>query len=164
VQKVCSASDIAAFEANFKSAMSYSDLVKGLPPACGSCILGKESDATWSFVVTDDAGQLGFFNYGACYARVAGGSEACGKAVQYSKFCIQSSCAECASASESSACETNGATQTACATLYAADIQTACGTDQAKIKDLDDACGTPTHAVGVLCGSGADTADAGDGG
>jgi hypothetical protein len=60
VQKVCSASDLAAFEANFKGATGYSDLIKGLAAACGSCILSKQADATWSFVVTDDNGDLGF--------------------------------------------------------------------------------------------------------
>jgi hypothetical protein len=163
VQKVCSASDIAAFDASFKSASLYSDLIKGLPAACGACILGKQTDATWSFVVTDDAGQLGFLNYGACYARAAGGSDACGKAVQYSELCVTASCTDCASASESSACQNDTATQAACATNFAADIQAGCGTEQAKLKALDDACGTAPHAAGVLCGDGAD-ADAGDGG
>ncbi|MDB4996101.1 MAG: hypothetical protein JWM74_3533, partial [Myxococcaceae bacterium] len=116
------------------------------------------------FVVTDDKGELGFFNYGACYARAAGGSDACGKAVQYSEFCIRASCAECADATESAACESDASAQTACSALYAGDVQTGCGADQAKLKALDDACGTPAHAVGVLCGSGADTADGGDGG
>jgi hypothetical protein len=164
VQKVCSASDLATFEANFKGAMGYSDLIKGLPAGCGSCILSKEADAIWTFVVTDDKGELGFFNYGACYARAAGGSDACGKAVQYSEFCIRTSCSDCADAAESAACESDTATQTGCATLYAGDVQTGCGTEQAKLKALDDACGTPVRAVGVLCGSGEDAADAGDGG
>ncbi|MDB4995551.1 MAG: hypothetical protein JWM74_2983 [Myxococcaceae bacterium] len=163
MQKVCSASDIAAFDANFKGASNYSDLIKGLSPVCGSCILGREADATWTFVVTDDKGELGFFNYGACYARAAGGSDACGKAVQYSKFCINASCADCAFGPESSACEADTATQTACSALFAGDIQTGCGTDSGKLKALDDACGTPSHAVGVLCGD-SDAGDAGDGG
>jgi hypothetical protein len=162
-QNVCSAADITAFEANFKGAANYSDLIKGLPAACGSCILGKEADATWNFVVTDDKGELGFFNYGACYARAAGGSDACGKAVQYSEFCINASCSDCASASESSACQSDTATQTACSTNFAADIQAGCGTDQAKLKALDDACGKATLAVGVLCGGGT-VVDSGGGG
>ena len=162
-QTVCSAADITAFEANFKGAQNYSDLIKGLPAACGSCILGKEADATWAFVVTDDKGELGFFNYGACYARAAGGSDACGKAVQYSEFCINSSCSGCASASESSACQKDTATQQACSANFAADVQAGCGSDQAKLKALDDACGKATLAVGVLCGGGT-VADSGGGG
>jgi hypothetical protein len=164
VQKACSASDLAAFATNFTGATAYSDLIKGLPAACASCILGKESDATWSFVVTDGAGQVGFLNYGACYARATGGSDACGKAVQYSEFCTSASCADCASAAESMACESDTATQTGCAAQFGSDIQTTCGTDQAKLKALDDACGTATHAAGVLCGGGDGEADAGDGG
>jgi hypothetical protein len=162
-QTVCSAADITAFEANFKGAQNYSDLVKGLPAACSSCIMGKEADATWAFVVTDDKGELGFFNYGSCYARAPGGSDACGKAVQYSEFCINASCSDCASTSESTACQSDTATQTACSTNFAADIQSGCGTDQAKLKTLDDACGKATLAVAVLCGGGA-PADAGGGG
>ena len=165
-QKACSVSDIAAFEASFKSrkgTASYLDLVKGLPAACASCILGKEADATWGLVVTDDKGELGFLNYGACYARAGGGSDACGKAVQYNKFCIFASCADCGSASESSKCETSTATLTACSNNFAADIQIACG-DPAKVNALDDACSSPALAVGVLCGGGTGVSDAGDGG
>jgi hypothetical protein len=166
MQKACSASDLAAFEASLKSrtgSASYSDLIKGLPAACGSCILGKEANATWTFVVTDDKGELGFINDGACYARAGGGSDACGKAVQYEKFCIKAACSDCASASESSKCETDTATLTACSNNFEADIAAACG-DQAKRKTLDDACSKPALAVGVLCGGGAGVSDAGDGG
>ncbi len=163
VQNVCAAADITAFEANFKGANTYTDLIKGLPAACGSCILGKEADATWNFVVTDDKGELGFFNYGACYARAAGGSDACGKAVQYSEFCINSSCSECEDATSNSACQSDTATQTACSANFAADVQAGCGSDQAKLKALDDACGKATLAVAVLCGGGS-PADAGGGG
>jgi hypothetical protein len=154
-QKVCSASDIAAFEARFKSrkgGASYSDLIKGLPAACGSCILGKEADATWAFVVTDDKGELGFLNYGACYARAAGGSDACGKAVQYNNFCIFASCADCGPSSDASTCESSASTLAACSNNFAADIAADCG-DQAKLQALDDACSEPSLAVGVLCGA-----------
>jgi hypothetical protein len=102
-------------------------------------------------------------NYGACYARAADGSDACGKAVQYSEFCLKGSCADCVSAMESSACESDTATQTGCAS-FSSDAHMACGTDPAKLKALDDACGSAVRAVAVLCGSSADTPDAGDGG
>jgi hypothetical protein len=162
-QNVCTAADITAFETNLNASGTYLDLIKGLPAACGACILGKEADSTWPFVVTDDKGELGFFNYGACYARAPGGSEACGKGVQYSEFCITASCSDCASDSESTACESDTATQTACSTNFDADIQAGCGSDQAKLQALDDACGKATLAVAVLCGGGA-PADAGGGG
>jgi hypothetical protein len=164
VQQVCTAADITAFEANFKGATKFSDLIKGIPAACGSCILGKEDDATWNFVVTDAAGDLGFFNYGACYARAAGGSEACGKAVQYGEFCINSSCNGCASAEDNTACRADEATQTACSANFQADLQAGCGTDTAKLKALDTACSKPTLAVGVLCGGGTPIVDSGAGG
>jgi hypothetical protein len=160
-QTVCSASDITAFEASLKGAPSYSDLIKGLPAACGACILGKEGGATWPFIVVDDTDpKLGFLNYGACYARAGGGSDACGKAVQYSKFCINAACSDCVSPAEKTACQSDTATQQACSASFAADIQAGCGADQAKLKALDDACGTATLAVGVLCGGGG----TGDGG
>jgi hypothetical protein len=162
-QTVCSAGDITAFEASFKSATSYSDLIKGLPTACGSCILGKEADATWNFVVTDDRGELRFLNYGACYARAAGGSDACGKAVQYDKLCISASCSDCPSASESTACLSDTATETACSANFAADIKTDCGADQAKLESLADACRTPSNAAAILCGNG-NVTDGGGGG
>jgi hypothetical protein len=161
-QTVCTAGDIAAFDANFANANTYADLVKGLPAACSACILTKESDATWGFLVADDKGELGFVNYGACYARAANGSDACGKGVQYSEFCISASCADC-SDSEVSTCESDTATQDACSANFDADIAAGCGSDQAKLQALDDACGTAAKAAAVLCGGGG-AGDAGGGG
>lgn len=163
-QSVCSPADIAAFDANFANAETYNDLIKGLPAACGACILNKEADATWNFIVTDDKGELGFINYGACYARAAGGSDACGKAVQYIEFCYGSSCADCASESETEACEADDATSAACSANFDADVGAGCGTDAAKLKALDDACGKASLAAAVLCGGGGTPADAGTGG
>jgi hypothetical protein len=161
----CTSADITKFEANFKdpALATYEDLLKGLPAACGACILGKEGGATWPFIVVDDTDpKLGFFNYGACYARAPNGSDACGKAVQYTEFCINASCSDC-DETASADCQSSDVTQTACSTNFGADIQAGCGTDQAKVKALDDACGKATLAVGVLCGGGGAT-DAGGGG
>jgi hypothetical protein len=162
-QTVCTAGDIAAFDANFANANTYADLVKGLPAACSACILTKETDATWGFLVTDDKGELGFVNYGSCYARATGGSDACGKGIQYSEFCISASCSDC-SDSEVDTCESDTATQTACSANFDADISAGCGTDQAKLQALDDACGTAAKAAAVLCGGGGTVGDSGGGG
>jgi hypothetical protein len=161
-QNVCSAADIAAFDGNFANAQTYSDLVKGLPASCASCILTKETDATWGFLVADDKGELGFVNYGACYARAAGGSDACGKGIQYSEFCISASCSDC-SENEVDSCESDPATQSACSANFDADIASGCGTDQAKLQALDDACSKASLAAAVLCGGGT-VADSGGGG
>jgi hypothetical protein len=150
VQTVCSTSDVVAFESNFKNATTYADLVNGLPAACASCILGPQTNATWGFIVTQ--GTTGFFNYGACYARATNGSDACGKAVQYSEFCINVSCSGCMSASEKSACQSDTATRSACDAKFQADIQSGCGTNTATLMALDNACGKATNAVKVLCG------------
>jgi hypothetical protein len=100
----CSQANITQFHNNFATANTYNDLKAGLPTSCSACIFSTEASSTWSFVVTDAAGVNGFFNYGACYARAQFGSNACGKAVQYSEFCINSSCAECATTADNTAC------------------------------------------------------------
>ena len=151
-QNVCTSADIAAFDASFATAATYADIVKGLPAACASCLLTKETDATWGFLVTDDKGELGFVNYGACYARASGGSDACGKGIQYSEFCIGASCADCS----------DSETQDACSANFDADIASGCGSDQAKLQALDDACSKASLAAAVLCGGGTPT-DAGGG-
>jgi hypothetical protein len=150
----CSAADITQFGNNFGAAKTYDDLKAGLPASCTACIFSVEASATWGFTVTDGTGQFGFFNYGACFARAQFGSDACGKAVQYSEFCINRSCSGCGSPSAASACQRDTATQQACSANFAAAIQAGCGTDQAKLKALDDACGKATLAANVLCGTG----------
>ena len=157
----CSANDLKTFESNFTGAQTYSDLVKGLPTGCQTCILSKETDAAWTFIVTDATGQQGFFNYGACYARAAGGSEACGKAVQYDEFCLNVSCSDC-SDTEFTSCVKSKATQQACTANFGAAIQSGCSSDQTVLQKLDDACSSATNAVAVLCSTG--PADAGGGG
>jgi hypothetical protein len=161
-QDVCTAADITKFESNFKGAKLFSDLIVGIPTACGACIMGKEDDATWPLVVTDDKGELGFMNFGACYARATNGSDACGEALQLNQFCLNAACSDCAD-SEQQACEDDDATGQACAANFGADIKAGCGTDSAKLKTLDAQCGKATLAVGVLCGGGG-VVDSGAGG
>jgi hypothetical protein len=150
---VCTASDLQRFQSNSAGAASYNDLVVGLNPACAACVASKESDATWSFVVTDATGTEGFFNYGACYA-VKSASASCGKAVQYSEFCINTSCSDCATAADTAACESSSSVQNACSATFAADIQTGCGSNQTTLQTYDQACGSATKALAVLCGGG----------
>jgi hypothetical protein len=150
----CSAANITQFHNNFTGATSFNDLKTGLPTGCASCIFSVETSSTWSFVVTDTAGTLGFFNYGACYARAQFGSNACGKGVQYSEFCLTASCSECSTGTAQSACEKGTQAQSACSTNFAGQIQAGCGTNTTQLNSLDTDCGTAVSAVNVLCGTG----------
>ncbi len=156
----CSVADIASFKANFTNAQAYSDLVKGLPAGCASCLMGKEGDATWPVIVTDDTGQKGFINFGACYA-FKSGSQACGQAVQYQEFCVNISCGGCADADVSSCLQDKG-TLDACDANFGADIQANCPKDATQAKALDDACGNIINGAAYLCSTG--PVDGGSGG
>ncbi len=154
----CSAADIATFKTNFNGNGSWADTVAGLPAGCASCILSKESDATWGPVVeTDATGATGFVNFGACYAAKSG-AQACGKAVQYSEFCINASCGDCADA-DFSACTSDQATLDACDAIYASDVSSGC--PQATATELDALCGDIISAATYLCSTG--PADGGGG-
>jgi hypothetical protein len=150
----CSPANITTFQGNFSTAQSYNDLKAGLPATCVSCIFSVETAATWKFVVTDATGDLGFFNYGACYARATYGSNACGKAIQYNEFCIDNSCADCSSSSATSACKSDSQTESQCAANFASGVQAGCGTNTANLQALDASCGSATKAVNILCGTG----------
>jgi hypothetical protein len=150
----CSQANITQFHNNFATANTYNDLKTGLPASCSACIFSTETSANWSFVVTDATGTNGFFNYGACYARAQFGSNACGKAVQYSEFCINSSCAECATDTANSACTQGTQAQQACSANFAGQIQAGCGTNQTQLQALDTSCETAVKSVNVLCGTG----------
>jgi hypothetical protein len=150
----CSPANITQFHNNFATANTYNDLKTGLPASCSACIFSTETSTNWSFVVTDATGTNGFFNYGACYARAQFGSNACGKAVQYSEFCINSSCAECTTDTANAACTKGTQAQQACSNNFAGQVQAGCGTNQTQLQALDTSCGVAVDAVDVLCGTG----------
>lgn len=158
LQKVCTAAHIATFEANLKTATTFNDVTATLPADCASCIAGKQTAATWSFVVTDETGGKGFFNYGACYAVAPGGTPSCGKAIQYDQFCVSLSCRTCPSTAETTACRSDSATLAACAPV--ADIATGCGSDKVTLTALDASCSKGVDAIALLCG-GAPPSDGG---
>lgn len=159
----CTPQDIKTFETNYQTAQTFADIVKGVPPGCASCLMGKESDASWPPIVTDETGEKGFANFGACYAYESGKPD-CGKAIQYEEFCIDESCSACAT-SDLDACFNDEAMIKACDALFAADIQSACPEAQASM--LDDHCSNIIVGASYLCSTGPEDAgrgapDAGD--
>jgi hypothetical protein len=148
----CSPADVQQFSNNFPGAQTWEDLTKNLPPACGSCLASKKTDAAWKLIVVDpnDASQ-GTVNWGACYA-VKSGSLGCGKAIQYANFCIEDSCANCAT-TDSGACMQRGDVRQACGAMYNGDIAAACGSNATTVKSNDDACSSAAAAAKTLCGS-----------
>lgn len=126
--------------------------------ACADCVFTRSASAVWGpFVAIDDAG-TGFVNYGACYARAPGGSDACGRAVHQQTSCLDAVCTL-----DGGACRAETLRLCAQQALQQAegcgrfDVATACG--QA-ISQLTAACQTPFSVVTRLCGR-TTTADAG---
>ena len=151
----CSVSDFNTFGNNLNNSniTSWNDLVNGLSASCSSCILSQQTATHWQLIVTDSTGQNGFVNYGACYAVGPGGSAACGKAVQYDQFCVDTACGGCADAQFQS-CQSSKTTQSECATNFGSMIQSSCPSDQTAAQKLDSACGSLLNAAAVLCGRG----------
>lgn len=126
--------------------------------ACAACIFTDTAEAAWGPVVRvdGDAGAA-FVNYGACYARAPGGSDACGRAVHVQTRCLEEVC-------NLEVCRPEGLrlcaqqalqeTTTGCGRF---DVATAC--DQG-IAQLGVACRNPLDVVTRLCARPA-TADAG---
>ena len=128
--------------------------------ACAACVFSSSASVAWGpFVSVDDAG-TGFVNFGACYARAPGGSDACGRAVHQQTSCLDAVCSL-----DGGACRTETLRLCAQQALQQTegcgrfDVAGACGQS---IAPLTAACQTPLAVVTRLCGA-TTTADAGVG-
>lgn len=74
---------------------SFTDLYNAMTSdTCRACVFSVETDANWQPIVWSPTKESGaaFLNFGACFATAAGGSTACGKALQDDEFCLQAAC------------------------------------------------------------------------
>jgi hypothetical protein len=82
----CSTTELAQIQANLDdtSVTTWVGLATGVDDACKSCMLAETGDANWAPIVatTGSAGELGFYNFGACFGFMLGAS--CGRAVRTS--------------------------------------------------------------------------------
>ena len=152
---VCSGADITYFAsvAANQTWLGVESLMKTRNASCAKCIFSKETDSAWRPVVF--VGTLGDarVNYGACFARATGGSDACGKGNDqwsdcYGKVCDWETCG--GDAPQSTCYGAQGVADT-CAAYNP--TTTACGS-VAQYNSLDNICGTYVEVARVLCSAG----------
>jgi hypothetical protein len=161
----CTTVELSQFEKNLDDTTikTWKDLGKDIGTTCADCVITSKEAANWGPVVyTDDTGERGFYNFGACFGVVE--QESCGKAVQFLEWCLDAAC---------DACTTQGDRDTCIGS--AADTGGVC---EGFTKTLNDECTDLTvsgkkcnnilDAAKTLCGpaaasdGGTDGGDAGD--
>ena len=154
VATACTAGDIAFIDQSAQQAgTTFATLQAGLTAqnaACAACVFSNETDAAWGPIVYAAGGGGGaFFNYGACFARAPGGSDACGKAIPQSEFCLDEVCSaeDCGSESATNACIQTSLQSAASCGKY--DVNTACG---AALQPLSQTCQSGIEVIRVMCG------------
>lgn len=145
----CSAADITYFAqiAPNESWNGVESLMRARNSACSKCIFSQGDDTTWRAVIFYKEGT--FVNYGACYARAIGGSEACGHSYYDETECYYRVCgaAACGSDAAVDACyKTQGAAD-ACKKYSPT---TACG-GAAALASIENVCHGYVDVARVLC-------------
>lgn len=147
----CTSADIAYFAsvAANQTWLGIESLMRTRNASCAKCIFSKEADAQWRPVVYIGASGDAIVNYAACFARAAGGNEACGREVHEWGDCYAKVC-------DATACGTDAAIDACYGTKTVSDLcdghnpTTACG-GAAKYASLDNVCGTYIEVARTLC-------------
>lgn len=148
----CTAADLTKLASNFEDTgvQTYFDLAKGVSTTCKACAVSKDTDAKWAPIVGTAAnnGETGFINYGACFGAIEG--DACGKAIQYEKFCENIACNECAfDSKERAACVSKAGASGGMCSKFASTRTSACPSWTLNVKS----CGDILEAIKTLCGA-----------
>jgi hypothetical protein len=155
----CSAQDLVQFEKNLANptVKSWKALADDLAPSCADCIITPSESPVWGPIVyLDEAGELGFNNFGACFG-VLSGSDACGEAVQFFDVCLSTACDRCSkSLAERERCVDIAADLGGMCRGFFETVQAECP----NIADHSAKCNGTLAAAKTLCGP----LDAGDGG
>jgi hypothetical protein len=160
----CTTTELSTFEKNLDDTTikTWKELGNDIGQTCAECIITSKEAATWGPVVyTDDVGERGFYNFGACFGVVE--KETCGKAVQFLEWCLDAACDACTTQGERDTCiesaaDTGGVCEGFVETLAA------------ECKNLSTSgkkCNNILDAAKTLCGpavtdGGLDGGDAGD--
>lgn len=166
----CTAADLTKFEANLgdTSIKTWKELGNDLSMPCAECIVTSKDAEHWGPVVyTDAEGELGFYNFGACFGVVE--KESCGKAIQFLEWCLDDACQACATQADRAPCiDSAGDTGGVCAVfgdMLAAECTnlTKSGTQCNDIRDATDfLCGPAASDAGNDAGDAGDSGDAAD--
>jgi len=146
----CTAAEIDTISKNLDdtNVKSFFDITNGVGDACKACAVSKDTDAKWAPIVgiASTNGESGILNYGACFGHLIGAS--CGRSVQYSEFCFDQACGDCA---------TSQTERTDC--VKAASAGTCKGFVDSIAKEcpllanFEDQCSDIVNVVKVVCGS-----------
>jgi hypothetical protein len=160
----CTTVDLSQFEKNLDDAniKTWKDLGTDIGTTCADCIITSKEAANWGPVVyTDDVGDRGFYNFGACFGVVEQAS--CGKAVQFLEWCLDAACDACTTQGDRDSCiesafDTGGPCESFAETL---------GAECKNLTTSGKKCNNILDAAKTLCGpavgdGGTDGGDAGD--
>jgi hypothetical protein len=151
---VCSGADMTYFAqvAANQTWLGVESLMRTRNAGCAKCIFSKETDAQWRPVVYVGTEGDAIVNYGACFNRTAGGTEACGRSVHLWSDCYADVCDydTCGTEAATNTCYDGQAVADSCSSYSAI---TACGGDT-KYASLNNICGTYIEVARVLCAAG----------
>lgn len=129
--------------------------------ACAACVFAKEEEALWGPIVFAAGGSgAATLNWGSCFARAEGGTEACGEAVQRSRACVDAVCSkeDCVTTSAANTCSQRALGEPTGCGRYPVDAT--CGD---LLAPLSKSCATLADLLNVTCASTQGTTDAGAG-
>ena len=161
----CTTTELSQFEKNLDDTniKTWKELGNDIGTQCAACIITSKENATWGPVVyTDDAGERGFYNFGACFGVVE--KESCGKAVQFLEWCLDAACDACTTQGERDTCIETSLDKGGPCEAFGTTLNAEC-------KDLTASgkkCNNILDAAKTLCGpavvtdGGTDAADAAD--
>jgi hypothetical protein len=155
VASVCSGEDMTYFTqvSGTQTWLGIESLMRMRNAACASCIFSKENDALWRPVVYVGTEGDAIVNYGSCFARAAGGTEACGRGLDEWSSCYASVCssAACGAQAALDACYQTQTVSDACAAYNP--TTTKCG-GSTQYAALNNTCISYIEVARVLCAAG----------
>jgi hypothetical protein len=157
----CTSEELTTFEKNLndQNLKSWKDLGTSLSDACAACIITPDTATNWGPVVytASDDGNTGFYNFGACFGALDP-SDACGKAVQYLEFCLDSACTDCTAQTDRDQCIKDASADGGPCKSFTDTTNSTCKKLSANSTKCDNVAG----AAKALCGG--TITDGGDGG
>lgn len=160
----CTTTELSQFEKNLDDTniKTWKELGNDLGTTCADCIITSKEAASWGPVVyTDDAGERGFYNFGACFGVIE--KESCGKAVQFLEWCLDAACDACTTQGERDDCINSAADKGGVCEGFTTTLNAECK----NLSTSGKKCNNILDAAKTLCGpaagdGGTDGGDAGD--
>lgn len=150
-QTVCSAADLSFLEQQAQDPNATMPFLEAAlherNPDCAQCVFTHESDSRWGPLVYVGTTGDAFVNWGACFARAANGTDACGQAFQNAHTCSLDVCSGCTTDADLNNCYSTSFADPATCGQY--DPTGTCGPSYAAI---DQSCLDVFSVIRVVCG------------